>query len=785
MGTGESVAPAGHPGGPSGVGASPRPGPPVTAPDTPRRHVTAVIVSHNSGHVIGGCLEQLLGAGEDPHGPRVRIVLVDNASTDDTIALAVSLSEDIHIIRNRTNLGFARAVNIGCRDVGDDAVLLINPDAILETGALPALLEELAHDPGLAACAPVTFDPRTFTRYLPAGRLPRLWPMACYASGLARIADRTPVFRGHYFTLQDALGGATEVEWASAGCLLIRTSVWRDVGGFSERWFMYGEDVDLSFRMRKAGHRIRIVAAAEVVHSSGTGSRGHDGQVSASWLTNLADFYARSLAPNPAARIAWRLLMGTAFLLRATVLHIRPNRSTAQQRQHDLYRYHRYARAMFRGEPPSLNPHVDPPTGGERPAPQPQRTSGRARSVSLSLVDQTTYGLSTYLVTAMAARTSDPASLGRFMTIWVTSWLVLSLLSAAVLIPLRIALARGQLHGTEVHGLQRLAFTAGTGVTALAVGAGLLAGPALAHVTGGLAVATVGFAYALTRGLGYNDGQEGRIALRSTGNLLLTLPLLGTVLLLHGSVTRWGLAVAAVALLPSAVPAPGPRIPWRKCLHLLAVSKRESLWNAVSAAVSGGVFGAGLMWLVTVTRGEVETGHLAQVLVLVTPVQLASATLPLLSLHRLAAAVAERRAFAREWLQELHVYALLSAAGFGVLYLVYEPWTQLILGDMNGVPWLAATGCGLGILFGSWAGTAVRASQSARNLLIGPMVAAVAVIVGERLGLPTMYLLTLVYAIAASAHALMVLGWLRGGTRGAGSVRLPVAAVRSGAEEPS
>lgn len=755
------------------------------APDAPRRHVTAVIVSHNSGHVIGGCLEQLLGAGADPHGPRIRIVLVDNASTDDTVALAVSLSEDIHIIRNRANLGFARAVNIGCRDVGDDAVLLINPDAILETGALPALLEELAHDPGLAACAPLTFDPRTFTRYLPAGRLPRLWPMACYASGLARIANRAPLFRGHYCTLQDVLDGATEVEWASAGCLLVRTSAWRDIGGFSERWFMYGEDVDLSFRLREAGYRIRIVAAAQVVHSSGTGSRGHDGQVSASWLTNLADFYARSLAPNPAARIAWRLLMGTAFLLRATVLRIRPNRSTAQQRQHDLYRYRRYSRAMFRREPPSLNSGIDPPPGEERPDPPPARASGRLRSIGLSLIDQTTYGLSTYLVTATAARTSDPASLGRFMTVWVTSWLVLSLLSAAVLIPLRIALARGQLHGTEVHGLQRLVFTAGTGVTALAVGAGLLAGPALAHIIGGLAVATVGFAYALTRGLGYNDGQEGRIALRSTGNLLLTLPLLGTVLLLHGSVTRWGLAVAALALLPSATPAPGARIAWRHGLRLLTLSKRESLWNAVSTAVSGGVFGAGLMWLVTVTRGEVETGHLAQVLILVTPVQLVSATLPLLSLHRLAVSAGNRDAFVREWAQELQVYALLATVGFGTLYVLYEPWTRLVLGDADSVPWLAATGYGVGILFGSWAGTAVRASQSARNLLVGPGAAVVGALVGEALGLPTMYLLTLVYGIAASGHALVAVNWLWRRAPRAGAAPASSTTTRVGVEDPS
>jgi GT2 family glycosyltransferase len=327
--------------------------------DVSNNHVTAVVVSYNSGHVIEACLKRLLQAGAESRGPQVRIVVVDNNSTDNTVEVVTAVSADIQVIQNDKNLGFARAVNIGCREVNDEAILLINPDAVLETGALSLLLEELVHTPDLAACAPLTVDPRTYTRYLPAGRLPTLWPMACYASGLAHLADRIPMFRGHYRTLPDVLAGATEVEWASAGCLLVRTSAWHRVGGFSERWFMYGEDVDLSFRLTESGYRIRIVPAATVVHESGTGSRDHDGQTSARWLTNLGDFYGRSLAPHPVALTSWRLLMGTGFLLRAFVLWLLPRRSTPQRRRHDLARYHRYAQAMFRKEPPWLNTDIE------------------------------------------------------------------------------------------------------------------------------------------------------------------------------------------------------------------------------------------------------------------------------------------------------------------------------------------------------------------------------------------------------------------------------------------
>lgn len=400
---------------------------------------------------------------------------------------------------------------------------------------------------------------------------------------------------------------------------------------------------------------------------------------------------------------------------------------------------------------------------GDRQAQQGSRGGRRAAySVALSMIDQATYGLSTYLVTATAARTSDAAGLGRFMLLWGSAWLTLSLLSAALLLPIRLALARKEIAPSQVRGLQYAAFAAGGAATAAAAGLQLLQQSVAADLASCAAVTIVGLAYALKRGLAYQHGRESLAATCSSANLAATLPLLGLLLLTEQPVTHWGLLVAAIALIPAALPAAADRWHWRDGLRLVLSFKRESFWNAVSTAAGGWVFGVGLMGLVASTRGITEAGHMAQLLVLVTPVQLASQTLPMLTLHRLAAAaLVGPHAFRREWRWDLRVYAVLAALGFGGLYVVYDTWSGLILGPSDTpVPWLATTMCGVGILFSSWAGTALWASQSARNLLAGNALAGLGMLAGDLLGVPTLYLVALPYWVAPGCHAALVWWWL-------------------------
>lgn len=175
------------------------------------------------------------------------------------------------------------------------------------------------------------------------------------------------------------------------------------------------------------------------------------------------------------------------------------------------------------------------------------------------------------------------------------------------------------------------------------------------------------------------------------------------------------------------------------------------------------MFGVGLMGLVASTRGITEAGHMAQILVLVTPVQLASQTLPMLTLHRLAAAaLVGPRAFRAQWLWDLRLYVVLAALGFGGLFVIYDIWVGLVLGPSGTqVPWLATTMCGLGLLFSSWAGNALWACQSARNLLAGNILAALGMFTGVLLKVPTLYLVAVPYWVATGGHAALVWWWLQ------------------------
>jgi GT2 family glycosyltransferase len=99
--------------------------------------------------------------------------------------------------------------------------------------------------------------------------------------------------------------------------MLIRRNAWIEVGGFSERWFMYGEDVDFCFRLKQHGYEVLMNQDIVVSHEIGQSSTGIDGKISGVWLSNLYDFYASTIASNFIERFAWKAIMWAGFAIRA------------------------------------------------------------------------------------------------------------------------------------------------------------------------------------------------------------------------------------------------------------------------------------------------------------------------------------------------------------------------------------------------------------------------------------------------------------------------------------
>jgi GT2 family glycosyltransferase len=221
--------------------------------------VDVVVVTYNSARSIETCVLPLLAE------PDVELVVVDNASKDDTCKILTTLG--IEYVARDSNDGFAAACNHGWRMFGSAPyVLFLNPDAILEPKDLRTLVRALEADDSVGITAPrfVYPDGRP-ARYL--RRFPRLattWSRALFLHRLLPWAATDEVI--HDARSYDLSGSQ---EWVPGACLLVRRTVLEILKGFDAGFFMYCEDKDFCKRAKNAGFDTWYEASATCVHEGG------------------------------------------------------------------------------------------------------------------------------------------------------------------------------------------------------------------------------------------------------------------------------------------------------------------------------------------------------------------------------------------------------------------------------------------------------------------------------------------------------------------------------------
>ncbi|MGD0363340.1 MAG: glycosyltransferase family 2 protein [Bryobacteraceae bacterium] len=223
------------------------------------REAGIVVVTHESEAEIGDCLDRALRTGAE-------IVVVDNASTDHTCREVAA--RGVRIIANPENRGFAAAVNQGIRALDTPFVLLLNPDARLETD-IEALIA-CCRQPGVAGAGGKLVDCFGIPQAGFAVRsLPSPTALICEVLLLNRMWARNPV-NWHYRCLGFDFSTARDVEQPAGAFLMIRREVWRELDGFDERFYpLWFEDVDFCWRSRQAGYRMRYTPDAVAKHTGG------------------------------------------------------------------------------------------------------------------------------------------------------------------------------------------------------------------------------------------------------------------------------------------------------------------------------------------------------------------------------------------------------------------------------------------------------------------------------------------------------------------------------------
>lgn len=213
--------------------------------------VAVIIVNFNGGTLLRRCLDALSRQRRPPD----HVILVDNASTDDSVAGIDGVLPNLTVIRLAENAGFARGNNIGARAASQyDALALLNPDAFADPGWLQALVDAADRHPEYSAFASQMRLAASPDRLDGAGD-------AYHVSGRAWRS-------GHGADASSWPAGSVEVFAPCAAAALYRREAFDEVQGFDERFFCYFEDVDLGFRLRLRGHRCLYVPEARVDHVS-------------------------------------------------------------------------------------------------------------------------------------------------------------------------------------------------------------------------------------------------------------------------------------------------------------------------------------------------------------------------------------------------------------------------------------------------------------------------------------------------------------------------------------
>ena len=239
--------------------------------------VDIVIVNWNSGEQLAACLRSVAAHGG---GEVASVTVVDNGSLDGSADVDMP-DLPLEVIRTGRNLGFGAACNLGARRGTAAIILLLNPDAELRAGTLPAAVAHLAAEPQVGVVG-VRLEGEGGVIHRHCARLPDWRSFVGNSVGLFRIAPRwaKPIPLEEFDHLSDR-----SVDHVMGAFYAIRRPLYEQLGGFDEAFFLYMEDLDLSLRVARAGYRIDYLAGVSAFHRQG----GTSDQIRARRLANILE----------------------------------------------------------------------------------------------------------------------------------------------------------------------------------------------------------------------------------------------------------------------------------------------------------------------------------------------------------------------------------------------------------------------------------------------------------------------------------------------------------------
>lgn len=219
-----------------------------------------IIVSYNVAHLLDDCLSSLLSQ----KGVDMAITVVDNSSSDGTVAMVRKKFPQVNLVASRENLGFSAANNLALKNSRSKYALLLNPDTKALPGAIKKMLDYMETNGEVGALGPKLLNPDGSLQYS-ARTFPSLTTQFLESTYLFRIFPQSRFFGQYFMTYWDH-GQTREVDWVSGAALMVRREAIEKTGLLDEGFFMYSEEVDWCYRIKRAGYRVIYFPQAEIIH---------------------------------------------------------------------------------------------------------------------------------------------------------------------------------------------------------------------------------------------------------------------------------------------------------------------------------------------------------------------------------------------------------------------------------------------------------------------------------------------------------------------------------------
>lgn len=231
--------------------------------------LSIIIVNHNTKELLRDCLLSIYKAHQPKKG--LEVVVVDNGSKDGSVQMIEKEFKDLELVKSKKNLGFAAANNLGVKKTTGNYLLFLNSDTVLKKYSLVKPLKYIKNHPKVGA---VTIKLITGSGEIDIDNhrgYPTPWSAFCHFFGLSKIFPKSVLFNSYHLGLQ-GFNRVHTIPVAAGSFLIVKSKLFRSVGGWDESYYFYGEDIDLCFRINQTGHKIIYYPLVNAIHLKGATS---------------------------------------------------------------------------------------------------------------------------------------------------------------------------------------------------------------------------------------------------------------------------------------------------------------------------------------------------------------------------------------------------------------------------------------------------------------------------------------------------------------------------------